>query len=127
MLYHYSLICSTISLSFQTAPSDKLLVYNVKEGWEPLCNFLGVDIPLKPFPHKNVRGGITQELMATNPFFIRMQREMLCSSVVIMSLVGYSCYRFYKSPPKCDSVLTQWFNYGIDALGAVGNRLMFWK
>jgi hypothetical protein len=29
-------------------------VYDVKEGWEPLCEFLGVEVPEgKPFPHLN--------------------------------------------------------------------------
>jgi hypothetical protein len=37
-------------------PPDRLLVYNVKEGWEPLCAFLGVDVPADtPFPHLNDR------------------------------------------------------------------------
>ena len=26
-------------------PSDRLLVWNVKDGWEPLCDFLGKDLP----------------------------------------------------------------------------------
>jgi hypothetical protein len=35
-------------------PADQLLVYKVKEGWEPLCDFLGVEAPKgKPFPHLN--------------------------------------------------------------------------
>lgn len=34
-------------------PAEKLLVYSVKEGWEPLCAFLGVPVPDKPFPHLN--------------------------------------------------------------------------
>lgn len=37
----------------QRVPSDRLLVYEVKEGWEPLCDFLGVEVPDKPFPHLN--------------------------------------------------------------------------
>lgn len=37
----------------QTVSKEKLLVYNVKEGWEPLCRFLNVPIPAKPFPHSN--------------------------------------------------------------------------
>ncbi len=38
----------------QTVPPDKLLVYEVKEGWGPLCSFLGVPVPEgKPFPHLN--------------------------------------------------------------------------
>jgi hypothetical protein len=34
-------------------PAEKLLVYDVKEGWAPLCEFLGVEVPDKPFPHLN--------------------------------------------------------------------------
>jgi hypothetical protein len=33
---------------------DEILVYNVKEGWAPLCKFLEVDIPKNtPFPNIN--------------------------------------------------------------------------
>ncbi|WP_166397491.1 sulfotransferase family protein [Rubrobacter marinus] len=35
-------------------PAEKLLVYDVKEGWGPLCEFLGVEAPEdEPFPHLN--------------------------------------------------------------------------
>ena len=35
-------------------PPERLLVYEVKEGWKPLREFLGVEIPEeKPFPHLN--------------------------------------------------------------------------
>ena len=34
-------------------PKDRLLVYQVKEGWSPLCNFLDIPIPNIPFPYKN--------------------------------------------------------------------------
>lgn len=33
--------------------SDRLLVWHVKDGWEPLCNFLEVAIPTSPFPQSN--------------------------------------------------------------------------
>ena len=36
-----------------TIPPKRLLIFNVKEGWVPLCNFLGVPVPDKPFPNKN--------------------------------------------------------------------------
>ena len=32
-------------------PAEKLLIYEVTEGWGPLCRFLGTEIPDKPFPH----------------------------------------------------------------------------
>lgn len=36
-------------------PAGRLLVYQVKEGWEPLCAFLGVAVPDEPFPRTNDR------------------------------------------------------------------------
>jgi Sulfotransferase domain len=36
-----------------TVPSDRLLVWNPKEGWEPLCEFLEVDVPSEPLPNVN--------------------------------------------------------------------------
>jgi hypothetical protein len=37
-------------------PAKQLLVYQVKDGWEPLCAFLGVSVPAGPFPRTNDRG-----------------------------------------------------------------------
>lgn len=41
-------------------PPDRLLVYNVSEGWEPLCKFLGVPVPGEPMPKTNT----TDDFMA---------------------------------------------------------------
>jgi hypothetical protein len=34
-------------------PKDRLLVYEAKQGWEPLCQFLGVPVPAEPMPSVN--------------------------------------------------------------------------
>jgi hypothetical protein len=36
-------------------PAERLLVYEVKDGWEPLCAFLGEEVPPVPFPRSNSR------------------------------------------------------------------------
>lgn len=36
-------------------PAERLLVFSPKEGWEPLCSFLGVPAPDGPFPRVNSR------------------------------------------------------------------------
>jgi hypothetical protein len=36
-----------------SVPPEELLVYDVAEGWEPLCAFLGVPVPAEPFPNTN--------------------------------------------------------------------------
>ncbi len=39
----------------EVVPQDRLLIFNVAEGWEPLCRFLDVAPPEAAFPHHNVR------------------------------------------------------------------------
>lgn len=36
-------------------PPERLLVFSPKQGWEPLCAFLGVPVPKGPFPRVNSR------------------------------------------------------------------------
>lgn len=38
-----------------TIPASQLLVFHVKDGWEPLCSFLGQPVPDAPFPRSNDR------------------------------------------------------------------------
>jgi Sulfotransferase domain len=38
-----------------TVPAERLLVWQVSEGWEPLCDFLEVPVPAGPLPHVNDR------------------------------------------------------------------------
>ncbi|MEU0572200.1 sulfotransferase family protein [Nonomuraea sp. NPDC005983] len=38
----------------ESLPANRLLVFDVRQGWGPLCEFLGVDVPDgEPFPHLN--------------------------------------------------------------------------
>ena len=42
----------------------RLLVFHVREGWGPLCEFLGVPVPDdKPFPHLNERAAMKRFLL----------------------------------------------------------------
>lgn len=36
-----------------TAPADRLLVWQTGDGWDPICDALGVPVPDEPFPHAN--------------------------------------------------------------------------
>jgi len=41
-------------------PQEKLLIYQVQQGWEPLCAFLNKPVPNDPFPHENTSGNFKQ-------------------------------------------------------------------
>ncbi|KAF4779697.1 endonuclease exonuclease phosphatase family protein [Colletotrichum scovillei] len=48
------LICQEHSEKIrELVPKESLLEYKLGSGWEPLCKFLGKEIPHKPFPHLN--------------------------------------------------------------------------
>lgn len=36
-----------------TIPAERLLVFNVADGWEPLCQFLELPVPESEFPHRH--------------------------------------------------------------------------
>jgi hypothetical protein len=40
-------------------PPERLLVFSPKDGWGPLCAFLGVPVPSEPFPRVNSRDEIS--------------------------------------------------------------------
>jgi hypothetical protein len=48
-------------------PRERLLVYSPKEGWEPLCSFLGVSLPDEPFPRINQRDEFSAQLQGGIP------------------------------------------------------------
>jgi hypothetical protein len=69
-------------------PVERLLVYEIKEGWGPLCDFLGVEEPDKPFPLLN----------DTHTFRKRVRRRItfaLAAPIAGVSLAGLAllCFR----------------------------------
>ena len=50
-----------------TIPAQQLLVYQVKDGWAPLCDFLGVPVPGGPFPRTNDRGEFWDRVSGKKP------------------------------------------------------------
>jgi len=47
----------------RTVPADRLLVWRVEEGWEPLCAFLEVPVPDTPFPRLNDSAAFGERLV----------------------------------------------------------------
>ena len=45
-----------------SVPADQLLLFDPKDGWEPLCNFLEVPVPNVPYPFKNKRKEFKEQI-----------------------------------------------------------------
>ena len=70
----------------QHVPPEKLLIFQVKEGWEPLCAFLEVPVPDVPFPHVNDR-----EMILHN--FKIMQRTLTWLPIALATMFAYLLWR----------------------------------
>jgi hypothetical protein len=45
-------------------PTERLLIFEATQGWEPLCGFLGLPIPSTPFPLTNTTGEFKERIAA---------------------------------------------------------------
>ncbi len=43
-----------------SVPAERLLIYEMGSGWDPLCEFLGVPVPEEPYPSENSRAEFAQ-------------------------------------------------------------------
>ncbi|CAG5111057.1 Oidioi.mRNA.OKI2018_I69.chr2.g5393.t1.cds [Oikopleura dioica] len=70
-------------------PQDQLLVFNVKQGWEPLCRFLNKPIPNEPFPNTNKKSDVDDESVT--------KEIITLGSVVVfyggLAFLGYLSYK----------------------------------
>jgi len=72
-------------------PPNDLLIMNVKEGWRPLCNFIGISERDEPLPHLNqsgVQNEVQQyisEMMADYTW--RCKKEIFCSLFLILVII----------------------------------------
>ena len=53
-----------------SVPPSKLLVFNVKEGWAPLCAFLGKPIPDAPYPCVNDTASFRRHIHLVQAFLV---------------------------------------------------------
>eukprot|EP00042_Codosiga_hollandica_P021984 m.78952 g.78952 ORF g.78952 m.78952 type:complete len:238 (+) comp50609_c0_seq1:90-803(+) len=70
-----------------SVPRDQLLIYDAKQGWAPLCEFLGVPIPEVPFPHEN-----STAVFQKNKQVVRV---MAVTILVGVAAVGVGLWRYF--------------------------------
>ena len=69
------------------------LKWQVTDGWEPLCRFLGKEIPDEPFPNGNVPSDFLQRVGA-NMVAWRRQAERNLALVTGLVVLGVVAFRF---------------------------------
>ena len=68
--------------------SDNLLVFSVKQGWEPLCRFLDKSIPNGiPFPHANKTDNLRNRSIKSHQFQNRINYAILSVCLLIIAIL----------------------------------------
>ena len=74
-------------------PEERLLEYEIGEGWEPLCKFLGKEVPEEEFPHGNMPGQLADKAAAIFAKYDRVRRRniavFLALSGACVGVLGY--------------------------------------
>lgn len=63
-------------------PSERLLNFKLEEGWEPLCAYLGKEVPHIPFPKKNPKDVHVKRVKARQGLFLKMAIQVGCKKAV---------------------------------------------
>jgi len=69
-------------------PAGKLLEYDVREGWGPLCDFLEVDKPDQPFPSGNDKESFRSSSRAKDWMKARRFARKMCLAAVAVVVCG---------------------------------------
>jgi len=98
-------------------PPGRLLVWEVKEGWAPLCKFLGIPIPDQPFPRLND----TAEMDGTRK---SIQRASWLIVVLVPTAMALAAYYFNFSTPAQYLGLFGGYLLGIGLLRFLTSRFL---
>ncbi len=70
-------------------PPEKLLIFSADQGWEPLCKFLGKDIPNMDFPNVNNR----EEIKKTISGIVKGAYIILAGGIIALIGLMYGLVR----------------------------------
>jgi Sulfotransferase domain len=81
-------------------PPERLLVFDVREGWEPLCNFLGVEMPDGPFPRLNEAREMRRRLLGL------VALSAVGPALVVLTGLGVAVFLFRRVGGEGSRLLT---------------------
>ncbi|XP_048584256.1 uncharacterized protein LOC116601482 [Nematostella vectensis] len=71
-------------------PANQLLVFYPEEGWEPLCAFLGVEVPDISYPRANVGSADISSMFRNSWSLRRAKQELAVFITLLVALVAFA-------------------------------------
>ncbi|WP_424927761.1 sulfotransferase family protein [Amaricoccus tamworthensis] len=69
-------------------PPERLLVFSVDQGWEPLCEFLGVEVPEKEFPNVNERANLMRSVRNSKKRAYKILAALGAGALVLLLILS---------------------------------------
>lgn len=101
-------------------PPERLLEYDLRDGWEPLCAFLGRPVPDVPFPHINDRETFHEKLMIIMKKAAKTFARKV-SYVAVPGLVAATAYYLMRDGSSVSSSFASSGLAGLRGLSGLGN------
>lgn len=73
-------------------PPERRLEYRIGDGWEPLCAFLGKEVPDMPFPNRNSRLAHSEEIKSQRRAFLVKNGLRLAFWGTALAVLGVSVW-----------------------------------
>ena len=77
-------------------PKERLLIYNVKQGWKPLCKFLECDVPEEEFPRENVALSTTHQAISAELEKVKRKLFIVLAICALLACLFYLVF-FHRS------------------------------
>lgn len=70
-------------------PKENLLIWNLKDGWEPVCTFLNKPIPDDSIPRENQTGDIkwAEDYLLKTDLFKNGMNYLVVSLLIILTII----------------------------------------
>lgn len=75
-------------------PEERLLEWNVEDGWKPLCEFLGKEVPETPFPRTNDKDGFAKRVGTDTESLGR--NALMNMASVVLSFLAFVAFVFFR-------------------------------
>ena len=86
-LYAKAIFKNHIEEVKRTVPKEQLLIYEITQGWKPLCNYLGVSVPQgEPFPMVNDSKSM-KILLRRRVLFSKIFNAIILAIIVIVFIL----------------------------------------
>lgn len=82
----------------RVTPRERLLEFKLADGWGPLCEFLGRDVPEGAFPHLNEKAWFDEKVgIMMKRRFASLMYGLVTSPIFLAAVAAVGAWRWFRT------------------------------